>query len=91
MTEIVIDPNVRADNGVTYSGFEDVRGELPKAGEFVLAREIESNVITEAIVTRVDEDSKLIYLAVAWSRLRDDKPMTQDEFHATYRQAARTW
>lgn len=41
MIEIMIDPNVRVASGLTFSGFEDVRGTLPIAGQRVRVREPE--------------------------------------------------
>ncbi len=71
MTAIVaIDPNVRVAGGLTFSGFEDVVGEMPAPGDEVLVREPEANLIGHAVVDRLDDDNRLIYLAVRWDSIR---------------------
>ncbi|ETW25867.1 hypothetical protein [Mycobacterium gastri] len=80
MTEIMIDPNVRVAGDLTFSGYEDVRGPLPIAGQQVLVREPEANLVAVGIVRRVDENDRLIYIAVDWARLAPDRIPTPDEF-----------
>jgi hypothetical protein len=74
MTEIIIDLNAADEVGLTCCGFADVRGEFPQVGDLVLAREVEDNVVAEAVVARIDADRRVIYVAVAWRRLREDGP-----------------
>jgi hypothetical protein len=78
-TEILIDPNVRVAGNETFSGFEDVVGDLPAEGARVRVREPESNIVGEGVVTRVDEHDRLIYLAIDWSKLAPERVMTPDE------------
>jgi hypothetical protein len=78
-TEILIDPNVRVAGNETFSGFEDVVGDFPAEGARVRVRELESNIVGEGVVTRVDEHDRLIYLAIDWSKLAPEQVMTPDE------------
>ena len=79
-TEILIDPNVRVAGNETFSGFEDVVGDLPSEGAHVRVREPESNIVGQGVVTRVDEGDRLIYLAIDWSKLAPEQVLTPDEF-----------
>jgi hypothetical protein len=67
---IMIDPNVRVAGNQTFSGLEDVIGDMPDEGDPVIVREPESGVTGHAFVTRVDFADRLIYLAVDWAGLR---------------------
>ena len=87
MTEILIDPNVRVAGNETFSGFEDVIGELPTVGTRVQVREPESNIVGDGVVTRVDDGDRLIYLAVEWSSLRPERLPTPQEFLGHLQQA----
>ena len=78
-TEILIDPNVRVAGNETFSGFEDVIGDLPAEGARVRVREPESNIVGQGVVTRVDERDRLIYLAIDWSKLAPEQVVTPDE------------
>jgi hypothetical protein len=69
LTEILIDPNVRVAGNLTFSGFEDVRGDMPAVGDLVTAREPEANLVAVGAVDRVDEHDQLIYLVVDWKTL----------------------
>lgn len=69
MTEVMIDPNVRVAGGLTFSGFEDVIGDLPDHGDRVVVREPESGITGFGTVERVDFADRLVYLAVEWNRL----------------------
>jgi hypothetical protein len=82
MKRIEIDPNVRVRGNKTFAGFEDVQehGQLTRtrlrdvpvtAGEAVLAWEPEDNIVTDAVVVDVDEEKRLVYLAVEWGRWRE--------------------
>ena len=79
MTEIMIDPNVRVEGDLTFSGFEDVRGAMPTVGQRVLVREPESNLVASGTVARVDSDDSLIYIRVEWGSLRPDVLQTPDQ------------
>jgi hypothetical protein len=67
---VAVDLNVRIGRYGTYSGFEDVQGEMPKQWDFVLAWEREDNIVTNGIITEIDPDRKLIYLTIAWGEWR---------------------
>lgn len=86
---IAIDLNVRVRGGQTYVGFEDVR--IPgfsaddpvdlehiRPGTPVTAFEEETGVIADATVTAVDEEARLVYLAVNWQSFRDDPEAGED-------------
>jgi hypothetical protein len=86
---IAIDLNVRVRENQTYSGFENVRvpgasADDPvdtrdiKPGTAVIAFEEESGIIADATVTAVDEEARLVYLAVDWGSFRDDPEATDD-------------
>ncbi|MBL3743437.1 Uncharacterised protein [Mycobacteroides abscessus subsp. abscessus] len=81
MTEVMIDPNVRVAGGLTFSGFEDVIGDLPDHGDRVAVREPESGITGFGTVERVDFADRLIYLAVEWAALSLPIP-TQRELAA---------
>ena len=78
-TEILIDPNVRVANNETFSGFEDVVGDFPEENMRVRVREPESNVVGEGVVTRIDENDKLVYIAVEWASLAPERLPTPAE------------
>jgi hypothetical protein len=64
---IEIDPNVRVRGNQTYTGFEDVQGARSVCvGDMVLAWEREDDIVTDAHVVDVDEERRLVYLAVDW-------------------------
>jgi hypothetical protein len=69
LTEILIDPNVRVAGNLTFSGFEDVRGDMPAQGDYVTVREPEANLVAVGEVRRIDHRDELIYLAVDWKTL----------------------
>lgn len=79
--EIVIDPNVRVEGDRTYAGFEDVVGGFISdlAPELhVTVVEEETDVIGKAVISSVDRDRQLVYLAVDWSSLHPrptDRPV----------------
>jgi hypothetical protein len=66
MTLVEIDPNVRVEGNLTYSGFEDVCGSFPVVGQRVRVIEPESELGSTATVIKIDEDRSLIYLDVDW-------------------------
>jgi hypothetical protein len=78
-TEIMIDPNVRVAGNETFSGFEDVRGPMPVAGQHVVVREPEGDLIGAGVVTRLDQAARLIYIAVNWPSLVPDVAPTPDQ------------
>ena len=80
MTEIMIDPNVRVADNLTFSGFEDVRGPIPQKGQSVLVRELEADLVAIGVVDRVDYEDSLIYIAVNWESLAPDRLPTPEEF-----------
>jgi hypothetical protein len=77
--EIMIDPNVRVAGGLTFSGFEDVRGAMPAEGQQVLVREPEANLIAVGVVDHVDTVDELVYIAVDWTQLAPDNLPTPGE------------
>lgn len=80
MTEIMIDPNVRVSGGLTFSGFEDVRGPMPAVDHEVLVREPEANLVAVGVVRHIDRNDRLIYIEVDWAQLAPDQLPTPDEF-----------
>ncbi len=69
MTRIAIDLNVRVRGNLTYSGFEDIDGEIPLDG-IVEVHEPESGVVGTGRVVEQDVDKRLVYLEVNWADLR---------------------
>lgn len=69
MTRIAIDLNVRVRGNLTYSGYEDIEGDLPLDG-VVEVYEPETGVSGPGRVVEVDEESRLVYLEVDWTRLK---------------------
>lgn len=69
LAEILIDPNVRVADNLTFSGFEDVIGDIPDEGDYVVVQEPEANLSTLGQVRRVDHCDRLVYLAVDWRAL----------------------
>lgn len=88
MTEIMIDPNVRVSGGLTFSGYEDVRGPVPSRGQQVLVREPEANLVAVGTVDHVDENDRLIYIAVDWTQLVPDRLPSPEELMAALRRGA---
>lgn len=89
LARIVIDPNVRVRGHGTYAGFEDIQvgrnfglsrmeraGGMLVPGQRVLAVETEDQIVTDAIVTEVDHERRLVYLLVDWRWFRDDPELT---------------
>ncbi len=79
MIEIMIDPNVRVLGGLTFSGFEDVRGPRPSPGQQVLVREPEANLVAIGTVDHIDENDQLIYIAVDWTQMVQDRLPSPEE------------
>lgn len=77
MTYIAIDLNVRTEDNQTYVGFEDADRSV-RVGQYVTVVEPESGIQGSAVVTRVDAERSLIYLAVDWVGLREDFPSNAD-------------
>jgi len=69
VTRIAVDLNVRVRGDLTYSGLEDLEGDLPLDG-MVEVYEPESDIVGVGRVVDIDEDARLIYLAVDWASLR---------------------
>ncbi len=70
MTRVEIDLDVRVRGNLTYSGFEDVQGELPAEGHTVEVVEPESELVGQGRVVEIDEERRLVYLEVDWAGLR---------------------
>lgn len=89
-TTVNIDPNVRVEKNNTYIGFEDiVSGPRPKVGEDVHVRVPETDIRGVGTVYRVDQESRLIYLGVDWSKLHgepssDSKVPARRSAHAAW-------
>lgn len=73
MTRIAIDLNVRVRGNLTYSGFEDIEGEIPLDG-VVDVYEPESGVFGTGRVVEQDIEKRLVYLEVDWAKLRPAPP-----------------
>lgn len=72
ITRIVIDPNIRLANNLTFAGFEDIEsGEPVETGMRVYVIEPEANLVGKAVVNEVDEERELIYLKVDWPSLTE--------------------
>jgi len=67
--QVMIDLNVRVRGTQTFVGFEDVTGAI-SVGHLVEVVEPESDVRGPAVVTEIDVDRRLVYLAVEWANLR---------------------
>ncbi|SDR76376.1 hypothetical protein SAMN04488570_0305 [Nocardioides scoriae] len=65
---VTIDLNVRVRGNQTFTGLEDVQGPIYVGGT-VRVIEPESGVAGYAVVTEIDTDSELVYLAVEWATL----------------------
>lgn len=68
MTEIEIDLNVRVRGDQTYSGFEDVKGDI-RVGDTVRVYEGESGFTGHARVTDIDNKKEIVYLSVDWENM----------------------
>lgn len=74
MIDVVIDLNVRSGSfgQLTHAGFEDIRGDVvPPVGTFVCALEEEEAISAPAIVVGLDNERRVIHLAVAWREFTD--------------------
>jgi hypothetical protein len=69
-TRVAIDLNVRVHGNQTYAGLEDVTGPLA-IGSHVEVYEPETGLVGPAEVTEVDQERRLVYLAVDWGKLRE--------------------
>lgn len=69
-TRIAIDPNIRVRGNATFAGFEDVQGSPVHLGAIVEVFEPESGIVGIGEVVEIDEDRKLIFLAVDWASLK---------------------
>ncbi len=79
MTEVIIDPNVRAAGNETFAAIDDVVGPL-SVGATVTVVEPEAELRGQGVVTRIDLGSGLIYLAVDWASLRQIEPSLEQRF-----------
>jgi len=82
LPRVTVDLNVRVRKHETYGGFEDVTGADPASlrwGDRVLVVEAESRIFTDAIVTAVDTDKRLVYLVPDWHGFRDDRVIGSEE------------
>jgi hypothetical protein len=68
-TRVSIDLNVRVRGRQTYAGYEDADGPLV-VGENVEVYEAESGLVGQGRVVEVDEEKRLVFLAVDWGTLR---------------------
>lgn len=71
---ITIDLNLRTDGGLTLAGLEDVQGDAVVAGDDVVVREVESDLISTGRVVRVDDERRLVYVDVDWDAMRFASP-----------------
>lgn len=78
MITVMIDPNVRVGGGLTFSGFEDIVGDLPDHGDRVIVVEPESGITGFGTVERVEFADRLIYLAVDWAGLSLPIPTSRE-------------
>lgn len=71
LMRIAIDPNVRVEGNQTYGGFEDLFGDVDvlQVGDWLTVMCQETDIEGNAKVTRIDHESRLIYLAVDWKTL----------------------
>ena len=71
---ISIDPNVRTAGNQTYSGFEDLFGEVDdiNPGDHLLAMGLETDIVFDCKVTCIDYERRLIFLDIDWSSARED-------------------
>lgn len=69
-TRIAIDPNVRVRGNDTYSGFEDVAGELAVGADVEVFVE-ETELVGQGRIAEIDPDRRLVYLSVDWSSLAE--------------------
>lgn len=67
MTTVEIDLNVRTAYG-TFSGLEDCDGPVA-IGDVVNVLEPESGAFGGALVTGIDEKTRIVYLSLAWNTL----------------------
>lgn len=68
MTRVLIDPNVRVRDNMTYAGLEDVEGPLELHAE-VDVYEPESGLVGRAHVEEIDNERRLVFLKVTWKTL----------------------
>jgi hypothetical protein len=68
-TRVEIDLNVRVRGGQTYSGLEDIYGEMPAVGDIVMVFQPDECVEAPATVEDIDLRKELIYMSVSWSDL----------------------
>lgn len=66
-TTVEIDLNVRTAYG-TFSGLEDCDGPV-EVGDVVNVLEPESGAFGGALVTGIDEKTRIVYLSLAWNTL----------------------
>lgn len=73
---IEIDPNVRVRGNQTFTGLGDIHppGAPVAIGDDVIAFESEAGIAGPARVTDVDREKELIFLAVDWASMREDRP-----------------
>lgn len=71
-TRVMIDPNVRVRGNGTYSGFEDVDGQMI-VGELVEVYEPESGLVGSGRITEIDVERELVFLSVDWASLKNQE------------------
>lgn len=78
---VEIDLNVRVKGNLTFTGVEDADGPV-RPGDIVHVFESESGLEGTGRVESIDEDRRLIYLAVDWGGLRVPPPRQASCFGA---------
>lgn len=74
MTRIAIDMNVRVRGNLTYSGFEDIEGDMAVEGAPVEVYEPESGIAGTGRIVELDRERELVYLEVDWAGLLAPSP-----------------
>ncbi|WP_341258117.1 hypothetical protein [Gordonia malaquae] len=72
LNAIAIDPNLRIESNNTLAGFADVvAGSLDdlRGGLLVEVREVESGIVGDGQILRIDRARRLIELSVDWKSL----------------------
>lgn len=81
MTRIEIDLNVRVRGNLTYSGYEHADGPLSE-GEPVTVYEPDSGLAGSGCIVELDDDSRIVYIAVDWTSLQPEARVVGAKFRA---------
>jgi hypothetical protein len=73
---VVIDPNVRVRGNQTFTELGAIIGDAVCVGQQVVAFETESGLAGVAVVTDIDPERHLVYLAVDWRSFREPNAST---------------